>query len=361
MSTVPDPRYVVVALPIPRHDRITTKDENGAVRAWNYRSFRLTEVAPGRTRMEYACSISLKGAIPPFLISVLAVPQQMRVPLSIQRYFQQIRLVSECAAEDGRCVAHLLLALVAERRKSKNLSLSIRTFVNRTAMLRECGFRHMADMLVALMVERHGLTPASVRDGNALTQSTILTRSPSSQKWRHHPPSEVDELASWTEKQAAAIGRTLACSISLALMPAKALQQALLENAVLRTLQARHAWFVPMLEVLLVLNAAGLRKPTFSRNSFVHGMRRLSTRVAPKAVAPAPELPSANSGRDGGVDSEVSPHALTEARLRKGEQAAHWPPGHAQSAGTCHEQRASQVGQRAADVQRHWAGGRSYP
>jgi hypothetical protein len=70
------PTYVVAIVPIPRHDKIGPKDEAGAVRAENCRAYRLTEVAPGVTRGEYACSLDLKGWVPQLLTDKIVVPQQ---------------------------------------------------------------------------------------------------------------------------------------------------------------------------------------------------------------------------------------------------------------------------------------------
>jgi hypothetical protein len=71
------PTYEVVALPIIQHDKITAKDEKGAVRAENCRAFKLTEVAAGITKMEYACSLNLGGSIPQAITNKVCVPGQM--------------------------------------------------------------------------------------------------------------------------------------------------------------------------------------------------------------------------------------------------------------------------------------------
>jgi hypothetical protein len=70
------PTFVLASLPIARHDRISPKDEKGAVRAENCRAFRLTEVAPGVTNVDYACSLNLKGFIPQAITNKIAVPGQ---------------------------------------------------------------------------------------------------------------------------------------------------------------------------------------------------------------------------------------------------------------------------------------------
>ena len=58
------PTFVVVASPIPFHEKIKQKDELGAIRAENCRSFRYTEVSPGVCEVDYVCSINLKGWVP---------------------------------------------------------------------------------------------------------------------------------------------------------------------------------------------------------------------------------------------------------------------------------------------------------
>jgi hypothetical protein len=70
------PTYVVVGLPIARHDKIAPKDENGAVRAENCRAFKLTEVAAGITKLEYTCSLNLRGSIPQAFTNKVSVPAQ---------------------------------------------------------------------------------------------------------------------------------------------------------------------------------------------------------------------------------------------------------------------------------------------
>ena len=71
------PTYVVVVLPIAQHDKITPKDEKGAVRAENCRAFKLTEVAAGITKLEYTCSLNLCGSIPQAITNKVVVPGQM--------------------------------------------------------------------------------------------------------------------------------------------------------------------------------------------------------------------------------------------------------------------------------------------
>ncbi len=70
------PTYMIVGLPIALHDKITPKDEKGAVRAENCRAFKLSEVAAGITKLEYACSLNLRGSIPQAITNKVSVPGQ---------------------------------------------------------------------------------------------------------------------------------------------------------------------------------------------------------------------------------------------------------------------------------------------
>ena len=71
------PTYELVALPLAHHDKIAPKDEKGAVRAESCRAFKLTEVAEGITKLEYACSLNLGGSIPQAITNKVSVPGQM--------------------------------------------------------------------------------------------------------------------------------------------------------------------------------------------------------------------------------------------------------------------------------------------
>ncbi len=70
------PTYLLVVLPIAQHDKITAKDEKGAVRAENCRAFKLTEVGAGITKLEYTCSLNLRGSIPQAITNKVSVPGQ---------------------------------------------------------------------------------------------------------------------------------------------------------------------------------------------------------------------------------------------------------------------------------------------
>ena len=183
-----------------------------------------------------------------------------------QVYFQSIRPLSACDAEDGRVVGRLLLDLV--ERQPKDLARSIREFVCRTEMLRMCGFRFIDRMLTCLLIP----DPEAGPDGDV--PITTLDRS------------------SVTVKQAIAIGGAIAQSVRRSHVPATAVRKVVDSHAVLRAMNSDFVWFVPMLEVLVA------QKVAKSGRSSV--MRRLSSLVKRTSVAPI------GGQSDGGEDDGES-------------------------------------------------------
>ena len=169
-----------------------------------------------------------------------------------QVYFQSIRPLSACDAEDGRIVGRMLKDLVES--KPKDLAHAIRTFANNTAMLRESGFRHIGVML------EHLLLPDAPSGAVCDTAIVALDRS------------------SVTEKQAIAIGGAIAQSVRRSHLPAKAVRKVVNSHAVLRAMKSGFAWFVPMLEVLVAPKVAESRRFTETR--------RLGSLVKRPSVAP---------------------------------------------------------------------------
>jgi hypothetical protein len=143
----------------------------------------------------------------------------------------------------------LLLDLVAA--KPKDEAYAIRTFVNCTAMLRDCGFRHIGAMLARLLSAD---TQGGPDDAGAIA---ILS------------PSSV------TEKQAIAIGSAIVSSVRQSHVPATALKHALQADAVLRAMKSGYVWFGPMLEFII---------------AHTHGAFRRSSRLSSIFTAKVPSV-----------------------------------------------------------------------
>jgi hypothetical protein len=202
----------------------------------------------------------------------------MQAPQSMQRYFQQIRPLSACDAEDGRIVGRMLRDLVEI--KPKDLAHAVRTFANNTTMLRESGFRHIGVMLEHLL-----LADAS---GGAVSDAAIVVLDPSSV----------------TKNQAIAIGGLIASSVRRSHMPGTALRRIVESYPVLRAVTLGHEWFVPMLEVLTAREVAS--RPSL----FV----RRSSSIATAKVHVAAEVN--NAAQDGADESGSFRSAVTASPMR---------------------------------------------
>jgi hypothetical protein len=275
---VDPPTYVVAITPIPSHENILPKDEAGAVRAECYKCLRCTEVAPGLTELDYTVSLNLRGWVPQIVTDTIALPGMLLTVNNQQRYFQQIRPLAKCNADDGRIVGQMLVDLVEE--SPRDLSHAIRAFSYCTAMLRECSLRHIGAMLVRLLSTDAQTDARGTPDEDA----AIMALEPSSVV---------------TEKQATAIGSAIAACIPHP-EPAKALQRVVKSYAALRAMQSDYIWFVPLLKVITAKNSA--------RGRFI---KPRSSVVAAEVSSVAPVNVVSNAG---GADEESSFASVVIAR-----------------------------------------------
>ncbi len=163
------------------------------------------------------------------------------MPATNQRYFQQVLPLAQCDAGDGRVVGQLLVDLVSSH--PKDLARAIREFAGRTAMLRDCGFAHIGDMLARLLSAD---VQGGLHDDTTAIPSTPVTTA-----------AVVGlELSALTEKQAIAIGSAIASTVHQAHALAAGLNKAIRSHGVLQAMKSEYAWFVPMLEVVMAHKAA---------------------------------------------------------------------------------------------------------
>jgi hypothetical protein len=174
------------------------------------------------------------------------------VPATLQSYFQQILPLTKCDAGDGRVVGQLLVEIVS--RNPKDPVRAIREFADRTAMLRDCGFAHIGEMLARLL-------SADVHGGPDDDTTAIITTS-----------AVGLDPSSLTEKQAIAIGSAIASSVYQAYTLAAGLSKVVKSHGVLQAMKSEYAWFMPMLEVVMA------HKPAERRGSEV--MERLRSSIS---------------------------------------------------------------------------------
>jgi hypothetical protein len=132
------------------------------VRAGGVRCFRCTRIGDNETKVEYACSLDLRGHVPQWLTDSVATPELMKTPHDLQRYFLQVKPPSSSAASDGTLLGHMLLDVVAIAKKPERAS-AVQTFVERTAILRASGIASLGTLLTATIGESgYSLRPQAV-------------------------------------------------------------------------------------------------------------------------------------------------------------------------------------------------------
>jgi hypothetical protein len=185
------------------------------------------------------------------------------VPTSVQRYFQQVLPLPKCDAGDGRVVGHMLVDILSSN--PKDLARAIREFADRTAMLRDCGFAHIGEMLARLL-------GADVQDGPD-DDATVIPSTPVT------TAAVGPNRSALTEKQAIALGCAIASSVHQAHALAAGSSKVVQSHGALQAMKAEYAWFVPMLEVVMAHKAA------HPRGSVV--MKRLRSIIIPIASSDA--------------------------------------------------------------------------
>ena len=80
-----DTQFVWCLAPIADHPSVTPSDERDTVRAEAVRALRFTVIAQNVTRVEYACTLDLKGHFPTSLTNNFVIPILMheRAPQSL--------------------------------------------------------------------------------------------------------------------------------------------------------------------------------------------------------------------------------------------------------------------------------------
>ena len=281
------PTYVVAVVPISSHAKISEKREVGAVRAEICRAYRLTQVAPNVTKLEHVHSLEMKARVAAIVRKTTKA--QMGDLLSLTRYFQQLRPLSDCTKEDGLVLGHLLMdalenapadqmhvvsyfarSSLGQRDPAQDRAHAIRTFVMCTAMLRECGFPRIGCMLVALI----DCAPHAIGADAPITSEGQL--SPRGGAFRFASPGAL------TQEQAASVGRLLASEMRAS--PKISTLGAVVQSiGPLREMATRYDWFVPMLEAV-VKRQLPLDVVHAQQRSIVHRlMSRLSIAVFPSA------------------------------------------------------------------------------
>ena len=208
-------------------------------------------------------------------------------------YFLHVLPPNECDADDGRVVGQLLLDLVEGM--PSDVGHAIRTFAYRTAMLRECGFPHIGNMLEALLMA--DAASVSVADAAGASEPAII----GVEQFLEQDP------ASATTAQATHIGSRLANRIRRqSTVPATTLlAKTVNSDSVLRIMKSTHVWFFPMLEILVLEQNRDRKSRGVKRSTLSSFSRRSSSAIVPEESAEetrievaTPSRPDSDGGRN---------------------------------------------------------------
>ena len=150
--------YIVIGVPSD-HQLAPSEQEPRSLRAEGRRAFKLTQVGASVTQVEYACSVDLKGIVPHWAAEQFVIPSLMGLIYTVQSYFQQMRQLEECVAEDGTAIGMMLVDTADSAAGTESTRAGIlRDFMMHTVMLKDCDFRLLHAMLVVVIISNAGST-----------------------------------------------------------------------------------------------------------------------------------------------------------------------------------------------------------
>jgi hypothetical protein len=165
-------------------------------------------------------------------------------------------------------------------RNPKDPARAIREFADRTAMLRDCGFAHIIEMLTRLLSADVQDKPDE--DTTAISSTPVTTAALGPNR------------SALTEKQAIAIGSTIASSVHQAHALGAGLNKVVQSHGALQAMKSEYAWFVPMLEVIMAHKAAQPRGSVAMNR--LRSMRSSVSSVASSDVALHADAADGESG-----------------------------------------------------------------
>jgi hypothetical protein len=188
---------------------------------------RLTFDAEGNTtKVQLMCSAGREER--------LAMLEVMQLPQNILSYFMQVKPPSEFAAADGAILGHLVMDLVETTKPSERATV-IRMLVERTAVLRECGFAHLDAFIGGIFDERLLFTIGlGLRRFKTVSVPEVMATNP----------------ALMMAGGAALMGKGLESIVRISPTPAEAIDELIGKYPALKVMADRHVWFRPLLETI---------------------------------------------------------------------------------------------------------------
>jgi hypothetical protein len=248
--------YIWVFIPIKDHPKVPIEQEAHAVRGEVARCVQLTYISDELTSMRYLCTADLKGHLPRWFVDQVALPQLMHLPYRLNTYFLQLKPPMRATAANGAILGHLLMDLV-EKMKRLQRATAIRIFVERTAVLRECGFAHLDAFIGGIFDERLLFTLGlGLRKFKTVSMPEVVATNP----------------ALMTASGAALMGKGLESIVRMSSTPAEAIDELLRKYPALKVMADRHVWFRPLLETIAKRRVAKAPLGLKSRLAFGAGL-----------------------------------------------------------------------------------------
>jgi hypothetical protein len=174
------------------------------------------------TKMEFACSMDLKGAIPRARVNALLLPQLMRTPYDVQNYFLRVVPLAALTCDDARILADALFGI------RSGPSMLLPAVTDRVAGRMKT--YHALDELVMLYPSLPTLFAAVLR------------------KKLRRPAPVTAHLSELTTDEAARIGDGLGMLSMTSPSAQVAVHEWLLQSEALREMQEQQPCIVPMVE-----------------------------------------------------------------------------------------------------------------
>jgi hypothetical protein len=114
--------------------------EPNVVRARMLRAYRIVETAPGVCKLSVTTQMDVRGSIPRKVNTAFMAPALSVTPLNTIRFFVHVKDPAGTEAADAKVLGQLLVLDMDEvrgKRDGQPLEVKLRTFVDRTAVLRD--------------------------------------------------------------------------------------------------------------------------------------------------------------------------------------------------------------------------------
>jgi hypothetical protein len=241
---------VLVFAPRVGHQQANDENPSASVREEKielHKCFRFTVVGADVTKLEYVSLLDMRRklskrkerksrhSIESYLMSA---PRNLRV------YFQRLRPLDLCTAEDGKLVGTMLMDVALSK---GSCSAAIADFFVRMAMLRDTPFTHFCAMLTAAAEPRSRFSPTAI----TAAARAAVGKSGTKQNSYVQVETKIDpELL--TEHEARLIGRAFRDSVAANKMPSLAAAEIRNMYPAIATLAEKYEWFGPMTEAITV-------------------------------------------------------------------------------------------------------------